>query len=83
MSLPELPEQLIERFQRDLRLSEYDAQVICDGTGCGELVPGPDRPYQQLVKAAANWMLGPVKSSLNEKGLSLEGAPVSRARWRG
>jgi aspartyl-tRNA(Asn)/glutamyl-tRNA(Gln) amidotransferase subunit B len=76
MSLPELPEQLIERFQRDLQLPEYDARVICDDKDAASW-------FQNLIghtgnyKAAANWMLGPVKSSLNEKGLAWKDLPVS------
>jgi aspartyl-tRNA(Asn)/glutamyl-tRNA(Gln) amidotransferase subunit B len=78
MSLPELPEQLIERFQRDLRLPEYDARVICDDKDAATW-------FQNLIghtsnyKAAANWMLGPVKSSLNEKGLAWKDLRVSPA----
>ena len=78
MSLPEMPEQLIERFQRDLRLPEYDARVICDDKDAATW-------FQSLIghtgnyKAAANWMLGPVKSSLNEKGLDWKDLPVSPA----
>ncbi len=77
-SLPELPEQLIERFQRELRLPEYDARVICEDKDAATW-------FQALVghtpnyKAAANWMLGPVKSSLNEKGMTWRDFPISPA----
>jgi aspartyl-tRNA(Asn)/glutamyl-tRNA(Gln) amidotransferase subunit B len=77
-SLPELPEQLIERFQRDLRLPEYDARVICDEKDAAAW-------FQALIghtanyKAAANWLLGPVKSSLNEKGITWKDFPVAPA----
>jgi aspartyl-tRNA(Asn)/glutamyl-tRNA(Gln) amidotransferase subunit B len=77
-SLPELPEQLIERFQRDLRLPEYDARVICDDKDAATW-------FQALIshtanyKAAANWLLGPVKSSLNEKGMTWKDFPVAPA----
>ncbi|HUB61609.1 MAG TPA: Asp-tRNA(Asn)/Glu-tRNA(Gln) amidotransferase subunit GatB [Puia sp.] len=76
LSLPELPEQLIERFQRDLRLPEYDARVICDDKDAAAW-------FQALIghtanyKAAANWLLGPVKSSLNEKGMTWKDLPVA------
>ena len=66
--LPELPEQMIARFQRDLQLTEYDARVICDDKEAAAW-------FQLLIthtanyKAAANWLLGPIKSRLNEKGL--------------
>jgi aspartyl-tRNA(Asn)/glutamyl-tRNA(Gln) amidotransferase subunit B len=74
-SLPELPEQLIARFQKDLQLTEYDARVICDDKDAAAW-------FQQLTghtanyKAAANWLLGPVKSFLNEKGLDWKDMPV-------
>jgi aspartyl-tRNA(Asn)/glutamyl-tRNA(Gln) amidotransferase subunit B len=77
-SLPELPEQLIERFQRDLRLPEYDARVICDDKDAATW-------FQALIthtanyKAAANWLLGPVKSALNEKGMDWKGFPIAPA----
>ncbi|HTR30485.1 MAG TPA: Asp-tRNA(Asn)/Glu-tRNA(Gln) amidotransferase subunit GatB [Puia sp.] len=75
-SLPELPEQLIARFQRDLQLPEYDARVLCDDKDAAAW-------FQRLIrhtanyKAAANWLLGPVKSALNEKGLDWKDIPVA------
>src|SRR5579863_990214 len=75
-SLPELPEQLIERFRRELRLPEYDARVICDDKDAATW-------FQALIahttnyKAAANWLLGPVKSSLNEKGMDWKDFPIA------
>jgi aspartyl-tRNA(Asn)/glutamyl-tRNA(Gln) amidotransferase subunit B len=78
VSLPELPEQLIARFKRDYQLPEYDARVICDDKDAAAW-------FQQLIghtvnyKAAANWLLGPVKSSLNEKGLGWKDFPVTPA----
>lgn len=77
-SLPELPEQLIERFQRDLRLPEYDARVICEDKDAAAW-------FQELIghtanyKAAANWVLGPVKSTLNERGMTWKAFPVMPA----
>jgi aspartyl-tRNA(Asn)/glutamyl-tRNA(Gln) amidotransferase subunit B len=77
-SLPELPEALIARFQRDLLLSEYDAGVICDDKDSAEY-------FQRLIgftrnyKAAANWLLGPVKSALNEKGWDWKDFPIAAA----
>jgi aspartyl-tRNA(Asn)/glutamyl-tRNA(Gln) amidotransferase subunit B len=75
-SLPELPEQLIERFQRELGLREYDARVICDDKEAATW-------FQALIahtanyKAAANWLMGPVKSSLNEKGMDWKDFPIA------
>jgi aspartyl-tRNA(Asn)/glutamyl-tRNA(Gln) amidotransferase subunit B len=74
--LPELPEQLVERYMQELYLSEYDARVICDDKETiyffEELLKQTSHP-----KAAANWLLGPVKSYLNEEGISINSLPVS------
>lgn len=83
-ALPELPEQLIERFQRELRLPEYDARVICEDKDAaawfqaliGHIAHDGDAPN---YKAAANWVLGPVKSSLNEKGMTWKDFPIAPA----
>lgn len=77
-ALPQLPEELIAKFRNDLRLPEYDARVICDDKEAAAY-------FQKLIahttnyKAAANWLLGPVKSSLNEKGLAWKDFPVAPA----
>src|SRR5580658_9065048 len=56
-ALPELPEQLIGKFRKELQLPEYDARVICDDKDAAAY-------FQKLIgyttnyKAAANWLLG-------------------------
>ena len=68
-SISALPEELIKKYTTVLHLSEYDAHVICDDKELCEY-------FEQLIKetknykAAANWLLGPVKSYLNEKQIS-------------
>ena len=77
-SLPPLPEQLVEKFLLTLHLPEYDARVICDDkdtVAYFEKLIG----YTTNYKAAANWLLGPVKSGLNEKGQDWKDFPVAPA----
>ena len=69
-NLPALPNQLINKYEHALGLSEYDATQLCLEKEIAD--------YYELVithttnyKAAANWMTGPVKHFLNESGLSL------------
>jgi aspartyl-tRNA(Asn)/glutamyl-tRNA(Gln) amidotransferase subunit B len=68
-SLPSLPEQLLEKYKKELLLPEYDARVICDDKETSSY-------FEKLIshttnyKAAANWLLGPVKSGLNTTGQS-------------
>lgn len=77
-TLPALPEELIRKYTAEFGLPEYDARVICDDKATADY-------YESLIavtaqyKAAANWMLGPVKSWLNENSLEISQFPVTPA----
>jgi aspartyl-tRNA(Asn)/glutamyl-tRNA(Gln) amidotransferase subunit B len=63
--LPVLPDALKQRYINDLKLSDYDATVLCDDKDQAvyfEKVIEHTHNY----KAVANWLLGPVKSHLND-----------------
>jgi aspartyl-tRNA(Asn)/glutamyl-tRNA(Gln) amidotransferase subunit B len=68
-NMPTLPEELLKRLKEEMGLSEYDAQVIVetkeDAAYFEELVQHTDN-----YKAAANWLMGPVKSYLNEHAVT-------------
>jgi aspartyl-tRNA(Asn)/glutamyl-tRNA(Gln) amidotransferase subunit B len=70
-SIPALPEELVKKYTTDFHLSEYDAHVICDDKGFSDYF---ERVIKETTnyKAAANWLLGPVKSYLNEDGVSID-----------
>jgi len=74
-SIPELPEARVARYIQQLQLPEYDARVITDEKELAVY-------YEQITahstnyKAAANWMLGPIKSWLNETGEAITALPV-------
>jgi aspartyl-tRNA(Asn)/glutamyl-tRNA(Gln) amidotransferase subunit B len=75
-TLPALPAQLIIKYVSELHLPEYDARVICDDKASTAY-------FEKLIletshyKAAANWLLGPVRSSLNEHALAPDDFPVT------
>jgi aspartyl-tRNA(Asn)/glutamyl-tRNA(Gln) amidotransferase subunit B len=77
-SIPALPEERVARYIQQLQLPEYDARVITDEKELAEY-------FEQIVehstnyKAAANWMLGPIKSWLNETGEPITALPVQPA----
>jgi aspartyl-tRNA(Asn)/glutamyl-tRNA(Gln) amidotransferase subunit B len=74
-ALPPLPEQLVIRYTRELKLPEYDARVICDDKDCAayfEEMTGHTSSY----KAAANWLLGPVRSALHTRSMEWATLPV-------
>lgn len=66
-SMPELPKALFEKYVTAYKLPEYDALVLTDSRDVAlyfEEVCGHTSNY----KAASNWVMGPVKSYLNEHG---------------
>jgi len=69
-SMPALPNELYAKYTTQLGLSDYDAGVITSdrefATYFEELIK-----YTEHYKAAANWLMGTVKSFLNENGLHL------------
>lgn len=75
-ALPELPEQLLEKYTAILQLPEYDAKVLTEEKALSDY-------FNQLIKetphtkAAANWMLGPIKSWLNDTNATIEKWPVA------
>lgn len=74
-SMPVLPEELVRRYTKELHLPEYDAAVISDDKDMTDYFEAlvSETPH---TKAAANWLLGPVKSYLNEQGSTLNDLPV-------
>ncbi|WP_346317276.1 Asp-tRNA(Asn)/Glu-tRNA(Gln) amidotransferase subunit GatB [Chitinophaga sp. YIM B06452] len=77
-ALPELPEEKVTRYTSQLGLREYDARVIADDKPTAEYFEALSAATPHL-QAAANWMLGPVKSWLNENNAEISGFPVKPA----
>lgn len=92
-SIPELPEERIRRYTGEWKLPAYDAAVITEEKNTAEyfeqlvhaLTGDPAQPENSetagtvpaKAKAAANWMLGPVKNWLNEQSASISEFPIS------
>ena len=74
-SLPELPNQLKEKYIAAYQLSNYDASVICadkeDVLFFESIIK-----HNQNYKAIANWMIGPLKYYCNENNISLKEFPL-------
>ncbi|MCK9481806.1 MAG: Asp-tRNA(Asn)/Glu-tRNA(Gln) amidotransferase subunit GatB [Bacteroidia bacterium] len=75
-ALPELPKILYQRLQTDFNLPAYDAGVLTEDKATAEY-------YLALIKdcsnykAASNWVLGPVKSWMNENAKSIKEFPIT------
>lgn len=69
-SLPALPNELIQEYQSKYGLSAYDASQLCDEKETTDFFAALIS-HTPNYKAAANWILGPVRQYLNEAGISL------------
>lgn len=74
-SMPDLPHELYHKFIEIYELPEYDAEVLTDTK---EIALYFDALCQKTknYKAASNWMMGPVKSYLNDGNLSIGAFPL-------
>ena len=74
--MPALPRELFLKYTKKLGLTEYDAFILTDNKGIALY-------YEALIaltknyKAAANWMMGDIKSYLNEFGVDIEDFPLN------
>ena len=75
-SIPPLPEELETKYMAVFGLPAYDAQVICSDKMLVNYFEEMVR-YTTNYKAAANWLMGPVKSYLNDHGIELGAFPLS------
>jgi aspartyl-tRNA(Asn)/glutamyl-tRNA(Gln) amidotransferase subunit B len=77
--MPTLPRALFEKYTKEFGLSEYDAYNLTENKGIAMY-------YEQLIrhtknhKAAANWIMGDVKSYLNEFGKEINEFPLNAER---
>ncbi|MDP4684943.1 MAG: Asp-tRNA(Asn)/Glu-tRNA(Gln) amidotransferase subunit GatB, partial [Crocinitomicaceae bacterium] len=76
--MPALPRELYLKYTQELGLSQYDAYNVTDNKSIALY-------YEELIgltknyKSAVNWMMGDVKSYLNEFGLEMEDFPIKPA----
>ena len=74
--MPALPRELFLKYTRELGLSEYDAYNLTDNKGIA-LYYEEILQHTSNFKAAANWLMGDVKSYLNEFGVDIEAFPLN------
>lgn len=72
--MPPLPKELFAKY-RDLGLSEYDASLLTDSKEIA-LYYEDIIAHTENYKAAANWMMGTIKSHLNERALHIHDFPL-------
>jgi len=81
-TMPALPNQLFNKYTQQLGLSDYDAGVITAEKDFADY-------FEELLKhtanckAAVNWLMGPIKSWLNERGKSFNDFEIEPGRLAG
>ncbi len=81
-NMPALPRDLYQKYTKELGLSSYDASNLTDTKSIALY-------FEELIKevknhkAAANWVMGDVKSYLNQNGLEIEEFPIEPKRLAG
>jgi aspartyl-tRNA(Asn)/glutamyl-tRNA(Gln) amidotransferase subunit B len=70
--MPRLPEQRIAHYTGIYQLSSYDATALAEEKAFADYFENIIQ-HTDNYKAAANWMLGPVRARLNDLGLSIGG----------
>lgn len=77
--MPPLPNELFKKYTSELGLSAYDAGILTDQKEIAlyfeEIIE-----HTSNYKAAANWLMGEVKSYLNEKAIGIHEFPIKANR---
>ena len=75
-NMPTLPRELHKKYTDKLELSEYDASILTESKHIAmyfeDLIA-----HTKNAKAAANWMMGDVKSYLNAQAMHIEDFPIA------
>lgn len=69
--LPALPEQLYHQLKNEMGLSEYDTKTITEDKATAFFYLAICE-HSSNYKAVANWVLGPVKSYLNDTAIDIK-----------
>lgn len=74
--MPELPEQLFEKYVTRYGLSAYDAANLVENKSIATFFEAVVQ-INPNYKAVANWIMGSVKSYLNEQAVEMDAFPLS------
>jgi aspartyl-tRNA(Asn)/glutamyl-tRNA(Gln) amidotransferase subunit B len=76
--MPLMQSERKQKYISELKLSEYDAQVLTEDRAFADYFENITHYLEgkSAVKAAANWMLGPVRSWLNEHNEDIFAFPL-------
>jgi len=73
--MPALPRELLQKYTSQYGLTDYDATNLTDNKAIASFYESL-LVYTANYKAAANWVMGDVKSYLNENGVDITSFPI-------
>ncbi len=80
--MPVLPRELARKFTQEYGLPEYDAQVLTDNKNIALYFDALCQETENY-KSASNWIMGTVKSYLNEHNIRIDEFPISPKQLAG
>ena len=78
-NMPSLPHELFNKYVKEFNLPEYDALVLTDTKEIALYFEDLCAKTTNF-KAASNWVMGPVKSYLNDQNLQIDDLPLPSDR---
>lgn len=78
-SLPELPDQKVERYIKEFGLTEYDATVLASDKELALFFEESLKDFAENPKQTANWILNELLGKLNDRGIEINKSPVKPA----
>ncbi len=87
-TMPPLPRDLRAKYTGQYGLGGYDAGILTDDKGTALYYEEVIRHLgtledPKIYKTAANWIMGDVRSWVNEKGLAIDDLPIAPGRLAG
>ena len=79
--MPELPDAMRLRFAAEYGLSDYDGLILTQSQALAAYFEAVlAKAGKEQAKAAANWLMGDVASTLNRENVDIKDTPVSAAQ---
>lgn len=82
-TLPELPQQKVQRFIQEYKLNTYDANLLIINKDTGEYFEEAIKESAARPKLVANWIMGELAANLNRDGLEIINSPITAKQLAG
>lgn len=82
-TLPELPQQKLERFKKDYALSDYDASLLTTSRGLADYFEIAASASEAPAKLITNWVMGDLAAALNKENIDIQNSPVTAEQLAG